>query len=117
MGHSRGCPLLREPAGAFLAPDGACAAPWAVQAEGDGQAVNSLLAGGAVPRQRAVTAEVCQGAQQQLIAGTHEAIINKEAEVSKPPLLGPGWEELFLGQPATRSFSCLRVIAVLEMRI
>lgn len=117
MGHSRGCPLLREPAGAFLAPDRACAAPWAVQAEGDGQAGNRLLTGGAVSRQRAGIARECQEAQQQLIADTHEAIINKEAEVSKPPLLGPGWEELFLGQPATRSLSCLKVIAVLEMRI
>lgn len=47
----------------------------------------------------------------------YEAIVNKEMRVSKPPLLSPWREVLFLCRLGICSLSCLKVIAVLEMDI
>lgn len=47
----------------------------------------------------------------------NEAIGNEDIQVSKPHLLSSGWEVLFLCQLGIYSFSCLKVIVVLEINI
>lgn len=64
----------------------------------------------------------CEGAEGNAAAAIcvsckHKAIVNKEVRVSKPPLLSPRREVLFLCRLGICSLSCLKVIAVLEMDI